>query len=74
MVEAKASAIFACIDTNKCVCVCVCVRVLHNAKTIKPSSLKLCLHTKGTPRKCKSENWVFGLIKSPLLKIINGLI
>ena len=42
-----------------------CVCLLHNSKTIKPSSLKLCMHTKKTLRKCKSENWVFGLIKRP---------
>ena len=52
----------------------MCVCVLHNSKTIKPSSLKLCMRTKKTPRKCKSENWVFGFIITPLLKIIKGLI
>ena len=59
-------------NTRQCVSVCVCL--LSNSKTIKPSSLKLCVHPNKTPRKCKSENWVFGLIKTPLLKIINGLI
>ena len=53
-------------------CVRVCVRVHHNSKT--KTILKLCMHTKKTPRKCKSEYWVFGLIKTPLLKRINGLI
>ena len=56
-----------------CACQCVSVSVLHNSKTIKPISLKLCMHTKKTPRACMSENWVFGLIKTPLLKVINGL-
>ena len=55
-------------------CVCVCVCVLNNSKTMKPLSLKLCIHSKGTPRKCKSENWMFGLIKTSFLKIINGLV
>ena len=49
----------------------MCVCLLHNSKTIKPNSLKLCMHTKKTPRKCKSENWVFRLIKTSLLKKIN---
>ena len=38
---------------HKCVCVCVCL--LHNSKTIKPSSLKLYMHTKKTLRKYRSE-------------------
>ena len=50
------------------------VRLLHNDTTMESSSLKLCMHTKGTSKKCTSENWVFGLIKTPLLKIINGRI
>jgi len=55
--------------------VCACVRAcVHNSKTMKSSSRKLCKHSKGTPRKCVSENWVFGLIKTPTLKIINGLV
>ena len=39
---------------NVCVYVSVCLSVclLHNSKIIKPSSLKLCMHTKKTPRKC----------------------
>ena len=57
------------IDPNKRQYVCV----LHNSKTIKPSNLKLCMYMKKTPRKCKSENWVFGLIKTPLLKITRRL-
>ena len=55
-------------------CVYVCMCLLHNSKAMNPSSLKLCMHTKDTPWKWKSENWMFGLIKTPLLKIINGLI
>ena len=51
-------------------CVRVCVHVLHNSKTIKPSSLKLCMHTKKTPRKCMSENWVSVSMKTHLLKIM----
>ena len=51
-----------------------CVCLLRKSKTMKPRSLKLCMHSKKTPRQCKSENWVYGLIKTPLLKIINGLI
>ena len=39
-----------------CVYVCQCVCPLHNSKTMKPSILKLCMHTKKTRRKCKSEN------------------
>jgi len=31
----------------------LCVCVLHNSKTMKSHSLKLCMHTKATPRKCK---------------------
>ena len=53
---------------------CVYVGLVHSSKTMKLSSLKLCIHTKATPRKCLSENWVIELIKTPLLKIINGLI
>ena len=50
------------------------VCLLHNSKTMKPSSLELCMHTNKTPRKCMTEKWVFELIKTSLLKIINGLI
>ena len=62
-----------CQCVGECVCVCVSVCLLHNSKTIKPSSMKLYMHTKKTPRKCKSENWVFGFIKTLLLKLINSL-
>ena len=31
----------------------LCVCVLHNSKTMKSHSLKLCMHTKATPRKSK---------------------
>ena len=63
-----------CVCVSVCRCVNACACLLHNSKTMKPSSLKHCMHTKKTPRECMSENWVFGLIKTPLLKIINGLI
>ena len=45
------------------------VCLLYNSRTIKPRSLKLCMHTKKTPRKCKSENLVFGcLVKTVKMK------
>ena len=46
--------------TRNNICQCVCACLLLNSKPMKPSSLKLCMHTKGTtPRKCMSENCVF---------------
>ena len=57
-----------CQSVNQTVC------LLHTSKTMKPLSLKLCMHTKGTPRECTSEYWVFALIKTLLLKIMSGLI
>ena len=51
------------------VCVRQSISLLHNSKTMKPTVPKLCMHTKGTPRWCMNEKWVFGLIKTPHLKM-----
>ena len=37
-----------------------CLDLLTLTLTEKPSCPKLCMHTKGTPRECMNENWVFG--------------
>ena len=47
---------------NVCLCASVSVCLHHNSKTMKPSSPKLYIHTKGYPTECTKENWVFGLI------------
>ena len=54
----------ATIIKNVCVSVSVSqsVCLFHNSKTMKPISLKCIKHTRGTPRECGSENWVFWII------------
>ena len=62
--------------------VCICASMLVSqsvyvgcvSTTMKPISLNLCMHTKGPPREFMRKIWVFGLIKTPILKIINSLI
>ena len=58
----KLTGVFVLLSILINVSVCQPVCLLYNSHTMKPSSPNLCMFTKGTPRECMNENWVFGLI------------